>query len=187
MESIVIMAWVTQKWNNPTTRWNPEHYGGVKRVNIRSFRTWTPDIYAYGNVEAQFKYNGLLNNLKTQVRQTFFYNLVNWFMGKEAVKFWVSRSNEIIMIIIKYYYFSTDWILIDQMCNSTHFLLLLKSLQFLPRLKCCLTKDLLQSQNFLTIVLTLSYKKLFKEVRSCYFQSYKCFLLLQQINFSILI
>ena len=43
------------------------------RVNIRSFRTWTPDIYAYGNVEAQFKYNGLLNNLKTQVSPNVFY------------------------------------------------------------------------------------------------------------------
>ena len=72
MESIVIMAWVTQKWNNPVLRWNPRDYGGVSRINIRSTETWTPDIYAYGNVEAQFRYNGLLNNLQTQVLLFFF-------------------------------------------------------------------------------------------------------------------
>ena len=61
------MAWITQRWNNPSRAWDPKKYGGVTRVNIRSTQTWTPDVYAYGNVESQFKYNGLLNNLKTQV------------------------------------------------------------------------------------------------------------------------
>ena len=70
-EAIIIIAFIRQLWNNPVISWNPDDYGGIKKINVKSTKTWTPDIYAYGNVETQFKYNGFLNTLKTEIIISF--------------------------------------------------------------------------------------------------------------------
>lgn len=66
-EAIVISAFIRQKWKNPVLSWDPNEYGGIKKINVRPDETWVPDIYAYYDVEAQFKYNGLLDTMKTNI------------------------------------------------------------------------------------------------------------------------
>lgn len=66
-EAIVISAFIRQKWKNEKLSWDPKKYGGIKRINIWPKKTWLPDIYAYYDVEAQFKYNGMLDTLKTNI------------------------------------------------------------------------------------------------------------------------
>ena len=65
-EEVIIHAFLKQTWVNPSLSWDPDEYGGIKRINVSPEKTWIPDIHAYWNSEAsQFKYNGMLNTLKT--------------------------------------------------------------------------------------------------------------------------
>ena len=66
-EIIVIHAFARQAWVNPELTWDPEEYGGIERINVAPDKTWVPDVYAYGNVEVQFLYNGMLDTMKTHV------------------------------------------------------------------------------------------------------------------------
>ena len=67
-ETIVLNVYIRQNWLNPMISWKPEDYGGIRKINVQADKTWVPDIYAYGDVEAQFKFNGLLDKLKTHIR-----------------------------------------------------------------------------------------------------------------------
>lgn len=70
-EAIMIKAFIRQKWNNPIISWEPNDFGGIRQINVDPSKTWVPDIYVYGNVEANFKYNGLLDTLKTRVKISY--------------------------------------------------------------------------------------------------------------------
>ena len=50
-ESLSINVFMSQDWDNPTTTWDPNDYGGITKINVRPEKTWVPDIYAYGDVE----------------------------------------------------------------------------------------------------------------------------------------
>lgn len=66
-EKIVITANIKQSWVNPHIKWDPEKYGGIKMINVRPKNLWLPDIYAFGDVEARVKYNGMLDTMTTNV------------------------------------------------------------------------------------------------------------------------
>ena len=66
-EVVVLNVWIRQEWYNPRVVWNPDHFHQIKKINVRHYRVWTPDIYSYANVEDDKSYNGFLDTMKTFV------------------------------------------------------------------------------------------------------------------------
>eukprot|EP00794_Sanderia_malayensis_P015726 gene15726-17311_t len=66
-EHVVVNVFIRQIWYNHLLKWDPEKFGGIKKINIRPKQVWTPDIYLYANVEDSKSYNGFLDTLKTRI------------------------------------------------------------------------------------------------------------------------
>ncbi|XP_062354020.1 LOW QUALITY PROTEIN: acetylcholine receptor subunit alpha [Cinclus cinclus] len=43
-----------QQWTDVNLRWNPEDYGGVKKIRIPSDDIWRPDLVLYNNADGDF-------------------------------------------------------------------------------------------------------------------------------------
>ncbi|XP_055014033.1 LOW QUALITY PROTEIN: neuronal acetylcholine receptor subunit beta-2-like [Boleophthalmus pectinirostris] len=59
-------VWLFQEWNDYRLRWDPEKYGGIKKLRIPSKLIWLPDIVLYNNAdgvyEVSFYCNAVVSN-----------------------------------------------------------------------------------------------------------------------------
>ncbi|KAM8842013.1 neuronal acetylcholine receptor subunit beta-2-like [Synchiropus picturatus] len=59
-------VWLFQEWNDYRLRWDPEKYGGIKKLRIPSKHIWLPDIVLYNNAdgvyEVSFYCNAVVSN-----------------------------------------------------------------------------------------------------------------------------
>ncbi|XP_068673444.1 neuronal acetylcholine receptor subunit beta-3-like [Montipora foliosa] len=62
---ITTNVWVRQKWTNLLLTWQPEDYGGIKRVRLDPKLLWIPDIVLYNSADSEF--SGGLEKYKTRV------------------------------------------------------------------------------------------------------------------------
>ncbi|XP_053711241.1 neuronal acetylcholine receptor subunit beta-2-like isoform X2 [Synchiropus splendidus] len=59
-------VWLSQEWNDYRLSWDPEKYGGIKKLRIPSKHIWLPDIVLYNNAdgvyEVSFYCNAVVSN-----------------------------------------------------------------------------------------------------------------------------
>ncbi|XP_034540713.1 neuronal acetylcholine receptor subunit beta-2-like [Notolabrus celidotus] len=59
-------VWLCQEWNDYRLRWDPDKYGGIKKLRIPSKHIWLPDIVLYNNAdgvyEVSFYCNAVVSN-----------------------------------------------------------------------------------------------------------------------------
>ncbi|KAK7929529.1 hypothetical protein WMY93_005924 [Mugilogobius chulae] len=48
-------VWLFQEWNDYRLRWDPEKYGGIKKLRIPSKLIWLPDIVLYNNADGVYE------------------------------------------------------------------------------------------------------------------------------------
>ena len=46
-QAVRLNVWIRLYWSNPFLQWDPEKYGGVKKIHLDSEHFWTPDISLY--------------------------------------------------------------------------------------------------------------------------------------------
>jgi len=52
-ERFVVQGWWRMKWQDPQLTWDPDQWGGIKRLTFSDDQVWKPDITAYEHVEEQ--------------------------------------------------------------------------------------------------------------------------------------
>ena len=48
-------VWVEQEWTDWKLRWEPDEYGGVKKLHVPAEQIWLPDIVLYNNVDGNYE------------------------------------------------------------------------------------------------------------------------------------
>ncbi|KAL9981976.1 hypothetical protein ACROYT_G010752 [Oculina patagonica] len=55
---ITTYAWVNQYWKNNLLKWDPEYYGGVKKIHVSPEDIWVPDTLLYNNIDEEKRIGG---------------------------------------------------------------------------------------------------------------------------------
>uniref|UniRef100_A0A5S6QRJ0 Neurotransmitter-gated ion-channel ligand-binding domain-containing protein n=1 Tax=Trichuris muris TaxID=70415 RepID=A0A5S6QRJ0_TRIMR len=128
--------WLDMQWNDSKLVWDPETYGGIKKVHIPAELLWTPDIILYNNAagdpditifnDAVVYYDGTIVWKPPAIYKSFCSIDVTWFPydTQECVmKFgmWtyiVVKDNKIVHFLevgmdLSYYYRSAEWDLLS--------------------------------------------------------------------------
>uniref|UniRef100_A0A665TSU1 Acetylcholine receptor subunit alpha n=1 Tax=Echeneis naucrates TaxID=173247 RepID=A0A665TSU1_ECHNA len=50
----VVFQIVTQKWIDVNLKWNPDDYGGIRKIRVPSTDIWKPDLVLYNNADGDF-------------------------------------------------------------------------------------------------------------------------------------
>ncbi|XP_071093942.1 acetylcholine receptor subunit alpha-like 1 [Haliotis cracherodii] len=51
---ISLSVWLHHEWTDLRLKWDPDDYGGVKKLHIPSNQLWRPDIVLYNNADGEF-------------------------------------------------------------------------------------------------------------------------------------
>lgn len=57
-QSIIVYAWIQQRWENHLLRWNKSKFGEIDRIHVEAKRVWVPDILLYNNNDDQDHFAG---------------------------------------------------------------------------------------------------------------------------------
>uniref|UniRef100_A0A672NWK2 Cholinergic receptor, nicotinic, alpha 1 (muscle) n=1 Tax=Sinocyclocheilus grahami TaxID=75366 RepID=A0A672NWK2_SINGR len=47
-------VWLKQQWKDVNLQWNPDDYGGIRKIRIPSTDIWKPDLVLYNNADGDF-------------------------------------------------------------------------------------------------------------------------------------
>ncbi|XP_061579484.1 acetylcholine receptor subunit alpha-like [Cololabis saira] len=61
-----------QKWKDVNLQWNPEDYGGIKKIRVPSTDIWRPDLVLYNNADGDF---AIIHETKVLLEHT---GMITW-------------------------------------------------------------------------------------------------------------
>lgn len=51
-ETIKLLLWSTQSWNDPLLIWNPDDYNNTEHINIPALEIWLPDWHIFNQIDS---------------------------------------------------------------------------------------------------------------------------------------